>query len=144
MPGLHQVNHPSRDISNCLSHDCQDGVELGVYIKEAMEAAGKPFGELSPGDIAAALRNYETGRSHRVFHIIDKSSKFGTMFLVISILVSTSQSVSAYQQISARAIGDKPLDTCSLSEAASLAYSLFVRASFLCGKLSSSKGTCGG
>ena len=89
MLGLQNINHTGREVSKYLSHNCQDGVELGVYIKEAMEAAGKPFGELSPGDIAAALRKYETGRSHRVFHIIDKSSKFGTMFLVISILVST-------------------------------------------------------
>ena len=93
-----------------MSHGCQDGVELGVYIKEAMEAAGKPFGELSPGDITAALRKYETGRSHRVFHIIDKSSKFGTMFLVISILVSIYLSPThAQPQACVRAIGDKAL-----------------------------------
>ena len=93
-----------------------------MYIKEAMEAAGKPFGELSPGDITAALRKYETGRSHRVFHIIDKSSKFGTMFLVISILVSTSpnlpvRTLKAY----ARAMRGNPLDICSLSGTANLA-----------------------
>ncbi|CAK0785685.1 hypothetical protein CVIRNUC_008896 [Coccomyxa viridis] len=87
LSGVGDCAHATRpDLGQGGAMAIEDGVELGVYIKEAMEAAGKPFGELSPGDIAAALRNYETGRSHRVFHIIDKSSKFGTMFLVISIL----------------------------------------------------------
>jgi hypothetical protein len=65
----------------------QDGVELGVYIKEAMEAAGKPFEQLSPEQIAAALRSYEVLRSHRVAHIIAKSGFTGNIFLIAGYLV---------------------------------------------------------
>ncbi len=65
----------------------QDGVELGVYIREAMEEAGKPFGELSPEQIGAALREYEVARSHRVAHIVGKSGKIGSMFMLMGYLV---------------------------------------------------------
>ena len=65
----------------------QDGVELGVYIKEAMEAAGKPFQELSPEQIAAALRSYEIARSHRVAHIVAKSGMMGNIFMYMGYLV---------------------------------------------------------
>ncbi len=66
----------------------QDGVELGVYIREAMEEAGKPFGELSPEQITAALRKYEIERSHRVAHIVGKSGNIGSMFMLMGYLVS--------------------------------------------------------
>lgn len=65
----------------------QDGVELGIYIKDAMEAAGKGFADLSPEQIAAALREYEIARSHRVAHIISKSGFIGNIFLFIGLLV---------------------------------------------------------
>ncbi len=69
----------------------QDGVELGIYIKEAMEAAGKGFAELSPEQIAAALREYEIARSHRVAHIISKSGFIGNIFLFVGLLVGVIQ-----------------------------------------------------
>ena len=70
-----------------LKRATQDGVELGVYIREAIEEAGKPFGELSPEQIGAALRKYEVARSHRVAHIVDKSGKIGSMFMIMGYLV---------------------------------------------------------
>lgn len=72
----------------------QDGVELGVYLKDAMEAAGKPFAELPPEQISAALREYEIVRSHRVAHIVGKSGFIGTMFLLTGFLVTFTDSVS--------------------------------------------------
>ena len=72
----------------------QDGVELGIYIKEAMEAAGKGFAELSPEQIAAALREYEIARSHRVAHIISKSGFIGNIFLFVGLLVGVIQPLS--------------------------------------------------
>ena len=74
----------------------QDGVELGVYIREAMEAVGKPFAELSPEELAAALRTYETERSHRVAHIVAKSGKMGSMFMIMGYLVSALQHCAAH------------------------------------------------
>ena len=65
----------------------QDGVELGVFLKEAMEEAGKPFGELTPVQIAAVLRKYETARSHRVAQIIAASTRTGNMFRRAGFLV---------------------------------------------------------
>lgn len=65
----------------------QDGVELGVYIREAMEAAGKPFQAMSPEQIAAALRSYEIDRSHRVAHIVAKSGMMGNIFMYMGYLV---------------------------------------------------------
>ena len=65
----------------------QDGVELGIFIKEAMQSAGKPFGELTPEQIGAALREYEMMRSHRVCHIIGKSGFIGNLFLFMGFLV---------------------------------------------------------
>lgn len=55
-------------------------MELGVYLREAMEAAGKPFAELSPEQIASTLREYEIARSHRVAHIVGKSGMIGNIF----------------------------------------------------------------
>ena len=69
-------------------YNLQDGVELGIFIKEAMQSAGKPFGELSPEQIGAALREYEMLRSHRVCHIIGKSGFIGNLFLFMGFLVS--------------------------------------------------------
>ncbi len=66
----------------------QDGVELGIFIREAMESAGKPFHELTPTEIGAALRDYEMLRSHRVCHIISKSGFIGNLFLFMGFLVS--------------------------------------------------------
>lgn len=63
-------------------------MELGVYIREAMEEAGKPFGELSPEQVGAVLRKYETARSHRVAHIVGKSGMMGNMFMIMGYLVS--------------------------------------------------------
>ena len=59
-----------------------------MYIREAMEEAGKPFGELSSEQIGAALRAYEVARSHRVAHIVGKSGKIGSMFMMMGYLVS--------------------------------------------------------
>ena len=72
----------------CSVYNLQDGVELGIFIKEAMQSAGKPFGELSPEQIGAALREYEMLRSHRVCHIIGKSGFIGNLFLFMGFLVS--------------------------------------------------------
>ena len=60
-----------------------------MYIKEAMEATGKPFRELSPEEIDAALRKYEIYRSHRVAHIVGKSGMMGNIFMVMGYLVSS-------------------------------------------------------
>ena len=62
-------------------------MELGIFIKEAMHAAGKPFRELSPEQLGAALRDYEVLRSHRVSHIIAKSGFMGNLFLFMGFLV---------------------------------------------------------
>ena len=64
-------------------------MELGVYMKEAIEAAGKPFQELSPEKVGAALRKYEIHRSHRVAHIVGKSGMMGNIFMVMGYLVSS-------------------------------------------------------
>lgn len=53
-----------------------------------MESAGKPFHELTPTQIGAALRDYEMLRSHRVCHIISKSGFIGNLFLFMGFLVS--------------------------------------------------------
>lgn len=66
----------------------QDAVELGVFIKEAMLSAGKPFAQLSTGEISVALRRYEILRSDRVAHIIDKSRNLGLLFWATGFLVS--------------------------------------------------------
>ncbi|KAK9908124.1 hypothetical protein WJX75_002954 [Coccomyxa subellipsoidea] len=56
----------------------ESGVELGVFMKEAMQAAGGvPFAKLAPEAICAALRKYETVRSERVALIIKKSAWVG-------------------------------------------------------------------
>ena len=60
-----------------------------MYIKEAMEAAGKPFKELSPEEVSRALRKYEIHRSHRVSHIVGKSGYMGNIFMVMGYLVSS-------------------------------------------------------
>ena len=60
-----------------------------MYMKEAMEAAGKPFKELSPEEVGAALRKYEIHRSHRVAHIVGKSGMMGNIFMVMGYLVSS-------------------------------------------------------
>ena len=60
-----------------------------MYMKEAIEAAGKPFKELSPEEVGAALRKYEIHRSHRVAHIVGKSGMMGNIFMVMGYLVST-------------------------------------------------------
>ncbi|EIE21026.1 FAD/NAD(P)-binding domain-containing protein [Coccomyxa subellipsoidea C-169] len=53
----------------------ESGVELGVFMKEAMHAeGGVPFAKLSPEAICAALRKYETVRSERVALVIKKSA----------------------------------------------------------------------
>ena len=59
-----------------------------MYIREAMEEAGKPFGELSPEQVSAALRKYEIERSHRVAHMVGKSGNIGSMFMLMGYLVS--------------------------------------------------------
>ena len=84
-------SHLRADSLCCL----QDGVELGVFFREAMEEAGKPFGELTPAQIAAVLRKYETARSHRVAQIIAASTKTGNMFRRAGFLVRASLSVTA-------------------------------------------------
>ena len=58
-----------------------------MYMKEAIEAAGKPFRELSPEEVGAALRKYEIHRSHRVAHIVGKSGMMGNIFMVMGYLV---------------------------------------------------------
>ena len=75
----------------------QDGVELGVFMKEAIEAAGKPFQELSPEEVGAALRKYEIHRSHRVAHIVGKSGMMGNIFMVMGYLVSSPTVCSLLQ-----------------------------------------------
>ena len=72
----------------------QDGVELGVFFREAMEETGKPFGELTPAQIAAVLRKYETARSHRVAQIIAASTKTGNMFRRAGFLVRGAVTIS--------------------------------------------------
>ena len=62
-----------------------------MYIREAMEEAGKPFGKMNPEQISAALRKYEIARSHRVAHIVGKSGKIGSMFMLMGYLVSACQ-----------------------------------------------------
>ena len=68
----------------------QDGVELGVFLKEAMRAAGGvPFADLPPEALCAAVRKYETVRSKRAAFIIAKSRYIGSLsnkrpFLVCS------------------------------------------------------------
>ena len=52
-----------------------------------MEEAGKPFDKLSPAQIAAVLRKYETARSHRVAQIIEWSAKTGNIFRRAGFLV---------------------------------------------------------
>ena len=60
----------------------QSGVEVGVFIKNAMERAGvTKLAQLSAADIRAALREYEVERSHRVSYIIRKSRAFGSTFM---------------------------------------------------------------
>ena len=60
----------------------QSGVEVGVYIKKAMERAGvTTLAALSAADICAALREFEVERSHRVSFIIRKSRAFGATFM---------------------------------------------------------------
>ena len=61
-----------------------------MFFKDAMEEAGKPFGELSPEQIAAVLRKYEIARSHRVAQIIAASTKTGNMFRRAGFLVRGS------------------------------------------------------
>ena len=53
-----------------------------------MEEAEKPFGKMNPEQISAALRKYEIARSHRVAHIVGKSGKIGSMFMLMGYLVS--------------------------------------------------------
>ena len=65
----------------------QGGVELGVCMKRAMEEAGKPFRDLSPGEVATALRRFEVLRSHRVAHIINKSQFMALFFWATGFLV---------------------------------------------------------
>ena len=66
----------------------QSGVELGVFVKEAMkEAGGVPFAQLPSEALCKALRKYETVRSHRVDHIITKSRNFGASFRKPGLLV---------------------------------------------------------
>ncbi len=72
----------------------QDGVELGVFFREAMEETGKPFGELTPAQIAAVLHKYETARSHRVAQIIAASTKTGNMFRRAGFLVMGAVTIS--------------------------------------------------
>ena len=56
----------------------QSGVEVGVFIKKAMEGAGvTSLAQLSAAELCAALREYETVRSHRVSYIIKKSLSRG-------------------------------------------------------------------
>ncbi len=58
----------------------QSGVELAVFLKEAMRAAGGvPFAELPPEALCAALRKYETVRSERVAFVINKSRYIGSL-----------------------------------------------------------------
>ena len=88
----------------------QDGVELGVYMKEAIEAAGKPFQELSPEEIGAALRKYEIQRSHRVAHIVGKSGMMGNLFMVMGYLVSSPAVCSLPQHCLQNVILLEPID----------------------------------
>lgn len=60
-----------------------------MYIKEAIEAAGKPFRELSPEEVGGALRKYEIHRSYRVAHIVGKSGYTGNIFMIMGYLVSS-------------------------------------------------------
>ena len=65
---------------DAIPHYCcaQSGVELGIFIKEAMkEAGGVPFAQLPPEALCKALRKYETVRSCRVDYLITKSRNFG-------------------------------------------------------------------
>lgn len=55
-------------------------MELGVFLKEAMLAAGGvPFADLPPEALCAALRKYETVRSERAALIIAKSRYIGSL-----------------------------------------------------------------
>jgi 2-polyprenyl-6-methoxyphenol hydroxylase-like FAD-dependent oxidoreductase len=64
-------------------------VELGVALKRALQkAGGVPFSQLPPEAIAAALRDYEILRSHRVADIINRSKNSGRLFLIENPLVS--------------------------------------------------------
>ena len=66
----------------------QSGVELGVFIKEAMKEAGDvPFAQLAPEALCKALRKYETVRSYRVDYLITKSRNFGNTFRKPGLLV---------------------------------------------------------
>ncbi|CAK0785681.1 hypothetical protein CVIRNUC_008892 [Coccomyxa viridis] len=81
LTGVGDCAHATRpDLMQGGAMAVEDGVELGVFFREAMEEAGKPFGELTPAQIAAVLRKYETARSHRVAQIIAASTKTGNMF----------------------------------------------------------------
>ena len=60
-----------------------------MFMKEAIEAAGRPFKELSPEEVGAALRKYEIHRSHRVAHIVGKSGMMGNIFMYMGYLVSS-------------------------------------------------------
>lgn len=87
---LHQSHKP------CM----QSGVELGVFMKEAMQAAGGvPFAELTPEAICAALRKYETVRSERVALIIKKSAWVGKGIRRSNALVSLIQNMHLFQEL---------------------------------------------
>ncbi|CAL8469098.1 g8639 [Coccomyxa elongata] len=58
----------------------ESGVELAIFLKEAMRAAGGvPFADLPPEALCAALRKYETVRSERVAFVINKSRYIGSL-----------------------------------------------------------------
>ncbi|CAK0785686.1 hypothetical protein CVIRNUC_008897 [Coccomyxa viridis] len=87
LSGVGDCAHATRpDLGQGGAMAIEDGVELGVYMKEAIEAAGKPFKELSPEEVGAALRKYEIHRSHRVAHIVGKSGMMGNIFMVMGYL----------------------------------------------------------
>ena len=58
-----------------------------MCLKRALQKEGVPFAQLSPAAIAAALREYEILRSHRVAEIIAKSRLSGQMSIVQNPLV---------------------------------------------------------
>ncbi|CAL5228140.1 g11219 [Coccomyxa viridis] len=87
LTGVGDCAHATRpDLGQGGAMAIEDGVELGIFIGEAMESAGKPFHELTPTQIGAALRDYEMLRSHRVCHIISKSGFIGNLFLFMGFL----------------------------------------------------------
>ena len=90
-------------------------MELGVAMKRAMEEAGKPFQDLSPGQIAAALRRFEVLRSHRVAHIINKSQFMALFFWATGFLVGSLGGQHLYNPLCPAFVSQYWCQGCSLS-----------------------------